>query len=52
MFAYPMEVLPNSLRGKGVSVLLISSVSATLINQFVNTVAFDAIAWRYYFVVS
>ncbi|BEI87256.1 hypothetical protein CcaverHIS002_0706020 [Cutaneotrichosporon cavernicola] len=50
LLAYPIEILPFSLRSKGVSLLLICSLSATLINTFLNPIALEALEWKFYFV--
>ncbi|CAK9782345.1 unnamed protein product [Cutaneotrichosporon oleaginosum] len=49
LLAYPIEILPFSLRSKGVSLLLICSLSATLINTFINPIALEALEWKFYF---
>ncbi|KAJ5582462.1 hypothetical protein N7535_001082 [Penicillium sp. DV-2018c] len=46
--SYPAEILPFQLRAKGIAVTLSVDALACFFNQYVNPVAFTAIAWRYY----
>ncbi|KAJ5467639.1 hypothetical protein N7475_005391 [Penicillium sp. IBT 31633x] len=46
--SYPAEILPFQLRAKGIAVVLSTDAVACFFNQYVNPVAFTAIAWRYY----
>lgn len=48
--AYPVEILPFSLRAKGLSVNLTTIFGAGFFNQYVNPIALEAIAWKFYFV--
>ncbi|KAJ5359144.1 uncharacterized protein N7496_011557 [Penicillium cataractarum] len=48
--AYPVEILPFHLRAKGLSLCLTVVFGAGFFNQYVNPIAFDALAWRFYFV--
>lgn len=48
--AYPLEVLPFSLRTKGVAIQGFCISCALFFNSYVNPIALDAIAWKYYFV--
>ncbi|KAL2840060.1 general substrate transporter [Aspergillus pseudoustus] len=48
--AYPVEILPYHLRAKGFSLSLTVTFAAGFFNQYVNPIAFDAIAWKFYFV--
>lgn len=50
LLAYPVEIFPYSLRGKGVSVSLSCTFIGLIIGQFVNPVAMTAIGWKYYIV--
>lgn len=50
LLAYPIEILPYTLRSKGVSILLLCTLSATVLNTFVNPLALEALEWKYYFV--
>lgn len=47
---YVNEIWPSHLRTKGTSVFWVSQAVAICFNQFVNPVALDEIAWRYYLV--
>ncbi|CAI7597685.1 unnamed protein product [Penicillium glandicola] len=46
--SYPAEILPFQLRAKGIAVTLSVDAAACFFNQYVNPVAFTAIAWKYY----
>lgn len=48
--AYPVEIFPYSLRGRGLTVTLGSTYVGLIIGQFVNPIAMDAIGWHYYIV--
>lgn len=48
--AYPVEIWPYQLRARGLALLLISTSTAVFFNIFVNPIALDAIAWKYYIV--
>jgi MFS family permease len=48
--AYPVEIFPFLLRGRGVSVSYISTDIGLIIGQFVNPVAMESIGWKYYIV--
>lgn len=47
---YVNEIWPSHLRTKGTSVFWVSQAIAVCFNQFVNPVALDRIAWKYYLV--
>ncbi|KAF7795673.1 hypothetical protein EIP86_006838 [Pleurotus ostreatoroseus] len=47
---YTVEILPYSLRAKGFNVFNFVVSVALIFNQYVNPVALDAIAWKYYIV--
>lgn len=47
---YVNEIWPSHLRTKGNSVFWVTQAVAICFNQFVNPVALDRIAWRYYLV--
>ncbi|KAK5168857.1 uncharacterized protein LTR77_006166 [Saxophila tyrrhenica] len=49
-FSYTAEILPYHLRLKGLGILLSVQNVAQAFNQWVNPVALDAIAWKYYIV--
>ena len=48
--SYPVEIWPYQLRARGLAVCQITSLGAIFFNTFVNPVALEAIAWKYYFV--
>ena len=48
--AYPVEILPFSLRAKGLSANLTTVFGAGFFNQYVNPIALEAIQWKFYFV--
>lgn len=47
---YMVEVLPYTLRTKGISVFNFAQFGSSIFNGFVNPIALDAIKWRYYIV--
>ncbi|RSH83869.1 hypothetical protein EHS25_005484 [Saitozyma podzolica] len=47
---YPLEILPFSLRAKGMALFNFFVSCALFFNQYVNPIALDALAWKYYFV--
>lgn len=47
---YVNEIWPSHLRTKGTSVFWVSQAVSITFNQFVNPVAIDKIAWKYYLV--
>jgi sugar porter (SP) family MFS transporter len=47
---YVNEIWPSHIRTKGTSVFWVSQAVAVCFNQFVNPVALDKIAWKYYLV--
>lgn len=46
--AYPLEIFPYTLRGRGLTVSLSSTFIGLTIGQVVNPIAMDAIGWKYY----
>lgn len=48
--AYLLEVLPYTLRAKGLTVFNLAQYCSGIFNGFVNPVALDAIGWKYYIV--
>ena len=48
--SYPAEIWPYELRSKGVTVAQFSSFAALFFNLFVNPIALENIAWKYYLV--
>ncbi|KAJ5018248.1 hypothetical protein K4K57_005678 [Colletotrichum sp. SAR 10_99] len=50
MVAYPVEIWPYRLRAKGLTVALMVSLACVFFNTFVNPIALESIAWKYYLV--
>jgi len=50
LVAYPVEIWQYGLRARGVAVTLTTTLAAVFFNIFVNPIALQAIAWKYYFV--
>jgi len=50
MAGYTTEILPYGLRAKGFTWLNFCVTAALFFNQFVNGIALDALAWKYYIV--
>lgn len=48
--AYPVEIFPYTLRGRGLTVSLASSYLSLIIGQFCNPIAMKSIGWKYYIV--
>ncbi|KAF4184472.1 hypothetical protein CNMCM8694_000939 [Aspergillus lentulus] len=48
--AYPCEIWPFRLRSRGLAVTWMSTICAAFFNIFVNPIALEAIAWKYYLV--
>ena len=48
--AYMLEVLPFTLRAKGLTVFNFAQFSSSIFNGFVNPIALEAIGWKYYIV--
>jgi hypothetical protein len=48
--AYPVEIFPYALRGRGLTVSLSSTYIGLIIGQFVNPIAMKHIGWKYYIV--
>ncbi len=46
--SYTVEILPFALRAKGFTVFNFAISLSLIFNQYVNPVALDAIAWKYY----
>lgn len=47
---YTVEILPYSIRAKGLNVFNIVISLALIFNQYVNPIALGALAWKYYIV--
>ncbi|KAI4719894.1 general substrate transporter [Aureobasidium sp. EXF-10727] len=50
LIAYPTEIWPYRLRGRGLSLVWVSLVIGVVFNTFVNPIALSAIGWKYYIV--
>ncbi|KAM0212560.1 hypothetical protein ACHAPQ_004927 [Fusarium lateritium] len=48
--AYSVEILPFSIRAKGMATYVFSTKAAVFVNQYVNPVGLDSIGWKYYLV--
>lgn len=49
-FTYVTEILPYTIRAKGISILMVVEFILHIFNGFVNSIAMDAIQWKYYIV--
>ncbi|KAH9919567.1 hexose transporter [Fomitopsis serialis] len=45
---YTVEIMPNSLRAKGLTIYSVGVSLALIFNQYVNPVALQRLAWKYY----
>jgi MFS family permease len=50
LFGYVTEILPYSLRAKGLTVEMLSIYGSLVVLSFVNPIALDNIGWHYYIV--
>ncbi|KAJ5491102.1 hypothetical protein N7539_002669 [Penicillium diatomitis] len=50
LVSYSSEILPYRLRAKGLTIMFFCVDLSLWFNQYVNPVALDAIAWKYYIV--
>ncbi|KAH6887708.1 general substrate transporter [Thelonectria olida] len=48
--AYSVEVLPYSIRAKGMATYVFSTKAAVFVNQYVNPIGLEAIGWKFYLV--
>lgn len=48
--AYLLEVLPYTLRAKGLTIFNTSQFASSVFNGFANPIALEAIGWKYYIV--
>jgi sugar porter (SP) family MFS transporter len=48
--SYTVEILPFNIRAKGFTVFNFAISLSLIFNQYVNPIALDAIAWKYYIV--
>lgn len=49
-YLYLTEILPFTIRTKGISIFLVTQQIVLVYNGFVNSIAMDAIEWKYYIV--
>ncbi|PYH91998.1 sugar transporter [Aspergillus ellipticus CBS 707.79] len=49
MMLYVVEILPYSLRAKGISLFWLVTGATGAFNTYVNPIGIDAFAWKYYF---
>ena len=52
LISYTVEILPYSVRAKGLTLLNFTTSCALVFNQYVNPIALQHIQWRYYVCVS
>lgn len=48
--AYCSEILPYSIRAKGLAICLGVTALSGVLNQYVNPIGLDKLAWTFYFV--
>lgn len=48
--AYSVEILPYSIRAKGMATYVLSTKCAVFVNQYVNPIGLAKIGWKYYIV--
>ncbi len=48
--AYSSEILPYSLRAKGLALCLGVTALSGVLNQYVNPIGLEKLAWKFYFV--
>jgi methionyl-tRNA synthetase len=48
LISYTIEILPFPVRAKGHTMMSLTVSIAIIFNQYVNPIALDAIAWKYY----
>lgn len=48
--AYPVEIFPFTLRGRGLSLTYITASTGLIVGNQVNPIAMKAISWKYYIV--
>jgi MFS family permease len=46
--AYPLEIFPYALRGRGLTISLCTTYIGLTVGQAVNPIALEAIGWKYY----
>lgn len=50
VISYPVEIWPYQLRALGMAACQVVALGAIFFNTFINPIALEAIAWKYYFV--
>ncbi|OJJ03930.1 hypothetical protein ASPVEDRAFT_54217 [Aspergillus versicolor CBS 583.65] len=50
LVAYPAEIWPYTFRSRGIAATQLFTQASVVLNVFINPIALDAIAWRYYIV--
>lgn len=50
IISYPIEILPYSIRAKGFTVAAFANSASLIFNQYINPIALEHIAWKYYIV--
>lgn len=50
MQAYPVEIFPYTLRGRGLSLAYVVAFSGLIVGNQVNPIAMKSIGWKYYIV--
>lgn len=50
MVGYAVEILPFNIRAKGIAVLWFGIDASLFVSTFVNSLALDALHWKYYIV--
>lgn len=48
--AYMLEILPFTLRAKGLTIFTLAQYASSVFNSFANPIALEAIGWKYYIV--
>ncbi|EJD52273.1 hexose transporter [Auricularia subglabra TFB-10046 SS5] len=48
--SYTVEILPYTIRAKGLAVMNLSVTASLVFNQYINPIAWDALNWKYYLV--
>jgi MFS family permease len=49
-YAYPIEIYPYTLRGRGLTFSVSVTMAGLILGQFVNPIALRTIGWKYYIV--
>lgn len=46
--AYSAEIMPFHIRAKGLAISFSTQALSSVLNQYVNPIGLDALAWRFY----